>query len=186
MKKLSVALLALATTLAVTPAALADTFTYNFIGSNVAPSSVDISLTITATNAGSGVYDITGVTGTVLDTNTGVSGTVSDPVGPGYETSADGRWLIDNLLFPSGSAPGEAGSIFDLDGLLIDAGSYEINLWGNGGNSYTLGEAVDGNYIQYSETAQLTPEPSSLLLLGTGLLGLAFVLFRRYTPSKVA
>jgi hypothetical protein len=32
-------------------------------------------------------------------------------------------------------------------------------------------------------TSSATPEPSSLLLMGTGLLGLAFALFRKNKPA---
>jgi len=48
-----------------------------------------------------------------------------------------------------------------------------------GDGSWTGGDLDPANIVNENTT----PEPSSLLLLGTGLLGLAFVVFRKAKPS---
>jgi hypothetical protein len=46
-----------------------------------------------------------------------------------------------------------------------------------------MADGAGSNYLQAEFTA--TPEPSSLLLLGSGLLALAFFLFRKNKPSSL-
>lgn len=147
--------------------AFADTmFNFSFAGAEFSGSGVFT----TVSQSTPGEYLITGVTGTT-------NGKTITGVEPAPSTNFNN----DNLLFYPGT------SAFDLYGVTyaLSTGA-EVNLFHQGstdkeyllrpnGNSFLL----DTAQITVTPAASAVPEPESLLLLGTGALGMVGVLRRR-------
>ena len=159
---------------------------------SVSGSGISGSGTITLATTGTpGVDDITAITGSFSTTNGGgFSGEITG-LNPGsYSNTApttDPPGTFDNLFYPSASAQDctgyATGSENVLDNCGVDflvTGGYEANIYGDqgGANGYDLTDGLENsvpidNAVAVSFT--LSPEPPALLLLATGLLGLAVI-----------
>ena len=196
MKKFAFALLAMATALAITPAAMADpitgtigvdfgaetwtltsavnpgiTFSSDYTHGIVADATGDFlaaftPFSTTAAGPGSGVllfnspdelfFSVDGTDATFT-----ITGPIDVTEDTGTNLQISGTGILTLVGYDSTNAT------FNLDA--TDSSGFF------GANSSTLG--ID---------ATVTPEPSSLLLLGTGLFGLAFVAFRKAKPARPA
>jgi hypothetical protein len=201
MKKISVVLLALAAALAFSPSLLADPYIFGTIG-----------VTGGNDNWSSTVLNLTGSTGVVADATGSFEGTTSPivniPISPASGSGA--VWNFTTLTFASPDVlvfttnmgvatftitgpisvalnTSEFLDIFgtgtlSLSGYADTPATFSSNStdsslnFGNGGSS-TFGIDVTSQY-------SVTPEPGSLTLFGTGLLGLAGMLRRKFKHSR--
>jgi hypothetical protein len=116
-----------------------------------------------------------------LYTAGGTIGTSVLPTWNKYLTSPLGAFWYDNKVYLNPTDPNdnpqEHGSYFDNPGILFtDSKGDELNLWGNGGNNYSLYAVIGGvsyNPAVNSASLQpigLVPEPINCALAGFGLI----------------
>jgi hypothetical protein len=210
MKKFWLVGLALATALTIAPAAQADTFYFGFAGSAVAglgggpgvQGNIILNGSLLTSGAYSGTgYNITNASGSVtigVDTYS-ITGIVADTYlnnAPEayYYTSAGAtgpNTIYDDILIPITSPYVDSyGLLFTLsNGGFLTLG---FDNWGDAYNNQVIwNEYVSGNWLLQTDSGGdpvgfgPVPEPSSMLLLGTGLFCMAGFLFRKALPSVI-
>ena len=145
--------------------ARADVFSFAVAGSGAGYSGTG---TLTATGNADGSYTVTDIAGT------GVTGLIA----PG------GFHGNDNLLFPASANSQVDGNGFAFTDAMGEY-TFQVDVFSTptGYEAMTLDNQGDSTELPVTFTlgAAATPEPASLLLLGTGVLGMLFVGMRRFS-----
>jgi hypothetical protein len=202
MKTLPLALLALGAALAIAPAASADTLTVTTTGTlGDGVSSLDLVNVVTngsnvVTSVGAGSYiELSGVKYSVVGLLTGSTyDQLYNGGTSGAGTGTPGGY--DQVLSPTTPYLDDLGLAFSINGGPSgDSQNDEIQIWISSGLVHISDESYDPtdlfNISTFSKpesilnvTPTSTPEPDTLLLFGTGLLGLAGLLRSKFLLSR--